>query len=142
MRAGLRRFRGLRSCGVRSRISTVGDAPLDLPIIGPGGNQAFRRFVVERHPASESVNADHDQGHPHHPARRSHHSGRHPGCTGTNFAIFSAHAERVELCLFDKNGKRETDRITLPEYTNEIWHGYLPGVLAGPALWLPRPRPL
>ncbi len=49
---------------------------------------------------------------------------------GTNFAIFSAHAERVELCLFDDGGT-ETDRITLPEYTDEIWHGYLPGVGPG-----------
>jgi glycogen operon protein len=44
---------------------------------------------------------------------------------GTNFALFSAHATRVELCLFDRNG-RETERFDLPEYTNEIWHGYLP----------------
>lgn len=51
--------------------------------------------------------------------------------TGTNFALFSAHAERVELCLFDRDGKRELDRITLPEYTHEIWHGYLPDVRAG-----------
>lgn len=51
--------------------------------------------------------------------------------TGTNFALFSAHAEQVELCLFDKDGKRELDRIRLPEYTHEIWHGYLPDVRAG-----------
>jgi len=50
---------------------------------------------------------------------------------GTNFAIFSAHAERVELCLFDPSGKTEIDRITLPEYTNEVFHGYLPGVGPG-----------
>ncbi|MEO9230776.1 MAG: glycogen debranching protein GlgX [Devosia sp.] len=49
---------------------------------------------------------------------------------GTNFALFSAHAERVELCLFDEQGN-ETNRLTLPEYTDEIWHGYLPGVAAG-----------
>lgn len=49
---------------------------------------------------------------------------------GTNFALFSAHAERVELCLFDADGKRELERITLPEYTDEVWHGYLPD--AGP----------
>lgn len=48
---------------------------------------------------------------------------------GTNFALFSAHATRVELCLFDDDGK-ET-RIELPEYTDEIWHGYLPGVRPG-----------
>ncbi|KPF66277.1 glycogen debranching protein [Bosea sp. AAP35] len=50
---------------------------------------------------------------------------------GTNFAIFSAHAERVELCLFDDAGEVETARITLPEYTDEVWHGYLPGVKPG-----------
>jgi isoamylase len=45
---------------------------------------------------------------------------------GVNFALFSAHAERVELCLFDEAGARETDRVALPEYTDEVWHGYLP----------------
>ncbi|WCE06255.1 glycogen debranching protein GlgX [Pseudoxanthomonas sp. JBR18] len=48
---------------------------------------------------------------------------------GTNFALFSAHATRVELCLFDDQGQEQ--RIELPEYTNEIWHGYLPGVGPG-----------
>lgn len=54
---------------------------------------------------------------------------------GTNFALFSAHATKVELCLFDQSGKTETDRIVLPEYTDEIWHGHLadvkPGTLYG-----------
>ena len=49
---------------------------------------------------------------------------------GTNFALFSGYAERVELCLFDASGT-ETERITLPEYTDEIWHGYVPGVGPG-----------
>ncbi|CTP90760.1 Glycogen operon protein GlgX homolog [Xanthomonas translucens pv. poae] len=48
---------------------------------------------------------------------------------GTNFALFSAHATRVELCLFDDAGA-ET-RLDLPEYSNEIWHGYLPDVQPG-----------
>ncbi len=47
---------------------------------------------------------------------------------GVNFALFSAHAERVELCLFDKSGQHEDARIALPEYTDEVWHGYLPEV--------------
>jgi len=51
--------------------------------------------------------------------------------SGTNFALFSAHAERVELCLFDSEGKHEIERIALPEYTHEIWHCYLPDVRAG-----------
>ena len=50
---------------------------------------------------------------------------------GTNFALFSAHAERVELCLFDASGDRESARVPLPEYTHEIWHGYLPDVRPG-----------
>jgi isoamylase len=48
---------------------------------------------------------------------------------GVNFALFSAHATRVEICLFDEQG--ETARIELPEYTDEIWHGYVPGVAPG-----------
>lgn len=50
---------------------------------------------------------------------------------GTNFALFSAHAERVELCLFNEGGDVEIARIDLPEYTNEVWHAYLPGVGPG-----------
>jgi len=49
---------------------------------------------------------------------------------GVNFALFSAFATRVELCLFNADGTRELERIELPEYTDEIWHGYLPD--AGP----------
>jgi glycogen operon protein len=51
--------------------------------------------------------------------------------SGTNFALFSAHAEKVELCLFDEAGEKETARVVLPEYTHEIWHGYLPDVRPG-----------
>ncbi|MDB5091908.1 MAG: glycogen debranching protein [Candidatus Eremiobacteraeota bacterium] len=55
--------------------------------------------------------------------------------TGVNFALFSAHAEKVELCIFDARGRRELERIELPEYTDEVWHGYLhdarPGMLYG-----------
>ncbi len=45
---------------------------------------------------------------------------------GVNFALFSAYAEKVELCLFDRSGQHEQERIVLPEYTDEIWHCYLP----------------
>ncbi len=48
---------------------------------------------------------------------------------GTNFAVHSQVAERVELCLFDEQG-RET-RVPLPEVTAYTWHGYLPHVRAG-----------
>jgi len=44
---------------------------------------------------------------------------------GVNFAIFSANAEKVELCLFDTAGKNEIQRITLPEFTDEVWHGFV-----------------
>jgi glycogen operon protein len=50
---------------------------------------------------------------------------------GVNFALFSAHATKVELCLFDDQGKTEIERIELPEYTDEIWHGYLPDAHPG-----------
>ncbi|WP_252273355.1 glycogen debranching protein GlgX [Pseudomonas subflava] len=50
---------------------------------------------------------------------------------GVNFALFSAHATKVELCLFDEKGETELERIELPEYTDEIWHGYLPDAHPG-----------
>jgi len=52
--------------------------------------------------------------------------GAHLDPRGANFALFSAHAEKVELCLFDTHGRRETDRLPLPENTNGVWHGHLP----------------
>jgi glycogen operon protein len=50
---------------------------------------------------------------------------------GVNFSIFSEHAERVELCVFDPSGRREIVRIKLPEQTNQVWHGYLPEARPG-----------
>jgi len=50
---------------------------------------------------------------------------------GVNFALFSATATKVELCLFDEQGRREIERIALPEYTDEVWHGYLPDARPG-----------
>jgi glycogen operon protein len=50
---------------------------------------------------------------------------------GINFAVFSAHAEQIDLCLFEPSGRHEIARYTLPEYTDEIWHGYLPDATAG-----------
>ena len=47
---------------------------------------------------------------------------------GTNFTMFSASATRVEVCLFDSQGGTELERIALPEYTDQIWHGYIPDV--------------
>ncbi len=54
---------------------------------------------------------------------------------GTNFALFSANATKVELCLFDREGRREIERIDVPERTDDVWHVYLshasPGQLYG-----------
>jgi isoamylase len=50
---------------------------------------------------------------------------------GVNFALFSAHATKVELCQFDIDGTREIERHELPEYTDEVWHGYLPEARPG-----------
>src|SRR4051795_3390134 len=51
--------------------------------------------------------------------------------TGVNFALFSANAHKIELCIFDIEGERELERIELPEYTDEVWHGYLPDARPG-----------
>jgi isoamylase len=51
--------------------------------------------------------------------------------SGVNFALFSSHATTVELCLFDPAGRHEIERIALPEYTDEVWHGYLPDARPG-----------
>ncbi|NNB36831.1 glycogen debranching protein GlgX, partial [Pseudomonas fragi] len=50
---------------------------------------------------------------------------------GVNFALFSANASKVELCLFDAAGEVELERIELPEYTDETFHGYLPDAHPG-----------
>ncbi|HUW37082.1 MAG TPA: glycogen debranching protein GlgX [Rhodocyclaceae bacterium] len=50
---------------------------------------------------------------------------------GVNFALFSEHAERVELCLFDSSGRRELQRIELREQTDLVWHCYLPDARPG-----------
>ncbi|HTU82812.1 MAG TPA: hypothetical protein VMF61_11820, partial [Candidatus Acidoferrales bacterium] len=51
--------------------------------------------------------------------------------SGVNFALFSENAERVELAVFDARGRREVARIPLPEYTDSVWHGYLPDARPG-----------
>jgi isoamylase len=50
---------------------------------------------------------------------------------GVNFAIYSEHAEKVELCLFDPKGRREIEKIDLRERTDFVWHGYLPDARPG-----------
>lgn len=49
---------------------------------------------------------------------------------GVNFAVFSRHATKVMLCLFDEDGN-EIHIVTLPEREGHVWHGYLPGLKAG-----------
>ncbi|UXY11293.1 glycogen debranching protein GlgX [Kosakonia sp. ML.JS2a] len=55
--------------------------------------------------------------------------GAHLRDDGVNFTLFSAHAERVELCLFDDEGNEQ--RVDLPGRTGDVWHGFLEGGRAG-----------
>lgn len=50
---------------------------------------------------------------------------------GVNFAVFSRHAEKIEICLFSDDGKTETGRFILPARTGDMHHGYVPGLKAG-----------
>ncbi|HEY2605350.1 MAG TPA: glycogen debranching enzyme GlgX, partial [Paraburkholderia sp.] len=52
---------------------------------------------------------------------------------GVNFAVFSANAQKIELCLFDTTGRKEIRRYAMPECTDEVWHGYLPNAHPGTA---------
>jgi isoamylase len=52
--------------------------------------------------------------------------------SGVNFALFSEHGTKVELCLFDSpDVQAESYRIALPEKTNQVWHGCVPNVKPG-----------
>ncbi|MEY4697895.1 MAG: hypothetical protein RIT14_2323, partial [Pseudomonadota bacterium] len=50
---------------------------------------------------------------------------------GVNFALFSAHAEAVELCLFSPDGRKEVARIPLRERDGDVWHGHVGGLVPG-----------
>jgi glycogen operon protein len=50
---------------------------------------------------------------------------------GVNFALFSAHATAVELCLFDSLGRREVERIRLPRRTDQVFHVHVDGLQPG-----------
>ena len=54
-------------------------------------------------------------------------------CTddGVNFAVFSAHAHGIDLCLFDALGSTELSRTPLPAHSQGVWHGLLPGAASG-----------
>jgi glycogen operon protein len=51
--------------------------------------------------------------------------------SGINFALFSAHAEKIELCLFDEQGEHEVARLPLPGHAGDLWHGFVPGLSPG-----------
>ncbi len=52
--------------------------------------------------------------------------------SGTNFALYSENATKVELCLFDAaDSTKEAARVDLPDSTDMVWHAYLPDVLPG-----------
>ena len=50
---------------------------------------------------------------------------------GVNFAVFSHHAQNMTLCLFSEDGRREVERLDLPERDGEVWHGYVSGLRPG-----------
>lgn len=50
---------------------------------------------------------------------------------GTNFAVFSANATRIDVCVFADDGRTELQRIVLPERTGSVWHGFVPGLKPG-----------
>ena len=50
---------------------------------------------------------------------------------GVNFAVFSAHATKIEICLFTDDGRTELTRIALPERDGDIWHGHIAGIGPG-----------
>ncbi len=54
--------------------------------------------------------------------------GGHWNGEGVNFALFSAHAERVEICVWEENSLRT---FALPACTDQVWHGFLPGAAPG-----------
>ena len=57
--------------------------------------------------------------------------GAHYNGEGVNFALFSEHASKVELCLFSADGKTELQRLELPERAGPVWHGFAPGMKPG-----------
>jgi glycogen operon protein len=57
--------------------------------------------------------------------------GAHSDGQGVNFAVFSAHAQAMELCLFDESGTVQTAKLPFVERTHDVWHGYLPNAKPG-----------
>ena len=54
---------------------------------------------------------------------------------GVNFALYSQHAEKVELCLFDPTGRRQIESVELRERSDFVWHAYLPVARPGGSCW-------
>jgi glycogen operon protein len=50
---------------------------------------------------------------------------------GVNFAVFSAHAERIELCLFTPDGRKETARLPIKDRDGDVWHVHVGGLTPG-----------
>ncbi|WBU61329.1 glycogen debranching protein GlgX [Paracoccus albus] len=57
--------------------------------------------------------------------------GAHPTGDGVNFAVFSANAEKIDVCLFSADGQQEVQQLTLPDRLGDIWHGFIPGLQPG-----------
>jgi isoamylase len=57
--------------------------------------------------------------------------GAHHDGGGVNFALFSAHADAVDLCFFSPDGKDEIARLRMPDCTHQVWNGYLEGAEPG-----------
>ena len=57
--------------------------------------------------------------------------GAHADSAGVNFAVFSANAQGIDLCLFDTAGTREQTRVALPGRSGDVWHGHLAGAVPG-----------
>ena len=50
---------------------------------------------------------------------------------GTNFAVYSADATGIDICIYDDDDAQPSRVISLPEQTYHIWHGYIPGIQPG-----------
>ena len=87
--------------------------------------QIQRKLTIERQNATRFFLVEKTMPHPRIREGSPNQLGAQWDGSGTNFAVFSAHATKIELCIFDWDGQQELDRVPLPEYTNQVWHGYV-----------------
>ncbi|MEO5698067.1 MAG: glycogen debranching protein GlgX [Burkholderiaceae bacterium] len=80
---------------------------------------------------SRSATADHTDADPLITTGRPWPMGAHVDRGGVNVAVFSSHAQAIDLCVFDAEGRHETARLRLPGHTGDVWHGHLHGAGAG-----------